>query len=157
MPTSRATRSIPINPRRPAARIPALRLSDLFLASIGTCAGFYVVQFCRSHRIDTDDLEITLEPIRDEERHRVAKIRLGLKLPTSFPAKYRAAIRRVIDQCAVKRHILEPPRVRSRRGVTARFLASPYLRSMSSPGICAGLGRRQWRRDRPDAWAAQLC
>ena len=67
------------------------------------------MQFCHSHQIDTDDLEITLEPIRDENRHRVAKLRLGLKLPAGFPSKYRAAIRRVIDQCAVKRHILEPP------------------------------------------------
>ncbi len=82
---------------------------DLFLASIATCAGYYVARFCDQRRIPTDGLGLTLEPIRDVERHRVGTIRLEVRLPPGFPDKYRPAIVRAIDQCAVKRHILEPP------------------------------------------------
>jgi putative redox protein len=82
---------------------------DLFLASIGTCAGYYAFQFCRQRRLPTDGLAVTLEPIRDPERHRVARIRIAVKLPTGFPEKYRPAILRAVDQCAVKRHIVDPP------------------------------------------------
>jgi ribosomal protein S12 methylthiotransferase accessory factor len=82
---------------------------DLFLAAIGTCAGLYAFQFCRQREIATDGLAVTLEPVHDPERRRVATVRIRVALPAGFPEKYRPAILRAIDQCAVKRHILEPP------------------------------------------------
>ena len=82
---------------------------DLFLASIATCAGFYALRFCQSRQIDSEGLGVTLEPIRDPETRRVARLRIELTLPPAFPDRYRKAILRAVDQCAVKRHILEPP------------------------------------------------
>ena len=37
-------------------------------------------------------------------------VRIAVQLPAGFPEKYRAAIERAIDHCAVKKHIVEPPR-----------------------------------------------
>lgn len=82
---------------------------DLFLASIGTCAGFYALRFCQSRGLETEGLAATLEPIRDADGHRVGRIRIDLRLPAGFPPRYRQAILRAVDQCAVKRHVLEPP------------------------------------------------
>ena len=82
---------------------------DLFLASIGTCAGFYALRFCQSRGIATEGLAVTLEPVRDPETRRIGRIRIDVRLPPGFPARYRRAVVRAIDQCAVKRHILEPP------------------------------------------------
>jgi ribosomal protein S12 methylthiotransferase accessory factor len=82
---------------------------DLFLASIGTCAGYYAFQFCRQRELSTEGLAVALETIFDSERHRIGRIRISVQLPESFPEKYRPAILRSIDQCSVKRHILEPP------------------------------------------------
>jgi len=82
---------------------------DVFLASIATCSGYYALRFCQQREIPIDGLELALEPVRDPEKGRLAKIRLELKLPAEFPEKYRRAIVRSIDQCAVKRHIMEPP------------------------------------------------
>lgn len=84
---------------------------DLFLASLGTCTGYYAARFCELKGIDPRELSITLETERDEERKRVGKINVALKLPPGFPDKYRKAIVRAADQCAVKRHIFEPPEV----------------------------------------------
>lgn len=83
---------------------------DLFLASIGTCAGLYALRFCQERDLSTEGLALTLDVERDPERKRLAAIRLEIRLPDGFPEKYRAAIVRAADQCAVKRHILEPPR-----------------------------------------------
>jgi ribosomal protein S12 methylthiotransferase accessory factor len=83
---------------------------DLFLASIATCMGYYAVSFCRERGIPTEGLGLTLEPIRDEEAKRVAELRIRLDLPPGFPEKYRSAIERAVDHCAVKKHVLEPPR-----------------------------------------------
>jgi ribosomal protein S12 methylthiotransferase accessory factor len=82
---------------------------DLFLASIGTCAGFYALRFCQSRGIATEGLVATLEPIRDPATRRIGRIQVELRLPAGFPEKYRPAILRAMDQCAVKKHILEPP------------------------------------------------
>ena len=82
---------------------------DLFLASIATCAGFYAAQFARSRDLPTEGLRVSLEPVKSDDRKRIATLRLLVDLPTGFPDKYRPALERAIDQCAVKRHIVEPP------------------------------------------------
>lgn len=82
---------------------------DLFLCSIGTCAGFYALRFCQERQIDTSELKLSLAFERVPEAKRVDKIRIEVKLPPGFPEKYRPAILRAIDQCTVKRHIVDPP------------------------------------------------
>lgn len=82
---------------------------DLFLASIATCMGFYALRFCQERNLSTEGLDLVLNPIRDPEKKRVAKIDVELKTPAGFPEKYRAALLRAVDLCAVKRHLQEPP------------------------------------------------
>jgi ribosomal protein S12 methylthiotransferase accessory factor len=82
---------------------------DLFLASIGTCAGIYVLQFCKKRDIDTNGLGVSLETIKDPETRRVTTMRIDVRLPAGFPEKYIPAVKRAVDQCTVKRHIIEPP------------------------------------------------
>jgi putative redox protein len=83
---------------------------ELFLASLGTCAGLYALRFCQQRGIDTAGLGLTLTTEKDPNAARIGLVRLEIQLPAAFPEKYRDAIVRAADQCAVKRHILEPPR-----------------------------------------------
>ena len=82
---------------------------DLFLASIATCAGFYALRFCQQREIATEGLGVSMEVIRGEKR--IETLRIDLRLPPAFPEKYRDAIVRAIDQCAVKKAIMDPPRI----------------------------------------------
>ena len=82
---------------------------DYFLASIGTCAGFYVMRFLEQRELPVDGVSLTLRTEKDPVTRRISKITLDLGLPGTFPDKYEKAILRAIDQCSVKRHILEPP------------------------------------------------
>ena len=83
---------------------------DLFFASIATCMGFYALRFCQERGLSTEGLGLTLDPIREQEGKRVTLVRIAVQLPAGFPEKYRGAIERAIDHCAVKKHIVEPPR-----------------------------------------------
>ncbi|HYQ83922.1 MAG TPA: OsmC family protein [Rubrobacter sp.] len=83
---------------------------DLFLASLGTCAGLYALRFCQQRGIETQGLGLTLVTEREPDGKRLALVRLEIELPAGFPEKYREAIVRSVDQCAVKRHIVDPPR-----------------------------------------------
>ena len=82
---------------------------DLFLASIATCMGFYALRFCQERGIATEGLGLSLETVRDVEKKRLATIKVALTLPPGFPEKYMGAIQRAVDQCAVKKHMVEPP------------------------------------------------
>ena len=82
---------------------------DLFLASIGTCAGLYALKFCRQRNLDTEGLALRLTLEKDDTGKHISRVRLEVLLPPAFPEKYREAILRAVDQCKVKRHILEPP------------------------------------------------
>ncbi len=82
---------------------------DLFLVSLGTCSGYYALRFCQERGIPTEGLSLSLATERDEARKRFSKVRIEIRLPEGFPEKYRAAILRAVDQCSVKRHVVEPP------------------------------------------------
>ncbi|MBV9067873.1 MAG: OsmC family protein [Acidobacteria bacterium] len=83
---------------------------DLFLASIGTCMGFYALRFCQERNLSTEGLGLTLEPLREGDGKRMTALRIAVELPSAFPEKYRGAIERAIDHCAVKNQIVNPPR-----------------------------------------------
>jgi ribosomal protein S12 methylthiotransferase accessory factor len=82
---------------------------NLFLASIATCMSFYALRFCQERGIPTEGLGFSFDVEQDEPKKRVLAFRAALALPAGFPEKYRDAIRRAVDQCTVKRHLLEPP------------------------------------------------
>lgn len=84
---------------------------DLFLVSLSTCAGFYALRFCQERGLPTEGLGVTMDWERSPETKLLAKIRISVKLPEGFPEKYRSAILRATDQCAVKKHLVSPPAI----------------------------------------------
>ena len=84
---------------------------DLFLASLGTCAGWYVLSFCRGRDIPLDGISLVQRMERDAEKKLFTKITIEIALPPSFPDKYKQAVVRAAEQCAVKRHLSEPPAI----------------------------------------------
>lgn len=84
-----------------------------FLASIGTCAGIYVLGFCRQRGIDTAGIHLT-QRVRGDGAGHVADVEIDVHLPPGFPAKYREAVLRAADHCAVKEHLRRPPEIRIR-------------------------------------------
>lgn len=83
----------------------------LFLASIGTCAGIYVKFFCDQRGIPTDNIYLTQKLDFNPTSHLYEKIVLDINLPATFPEKYLEAVKKAADQCAVKRHLLNPPKI----------------------------------------------
>lgn len=84
---------------------------DLFLVSLGTCAGFYALRFCQERQIATEGLSLSMDWERSPETKLIANMRISITLPAGFPEKYRAAIVRATDQCTVKKHLAAPPKI----------------------------------------------
>lgn len=82
---------------------------DLFLFSIATCAGYYFLAFCRERQIPTEGARVYMRMEKDPETKRISRVIIDLHLPPDFPQKYQAAVKRAVDNCTVKVHILNPP------------------------------------------------
>lgn len=81
---------------------------QLFLASIGTCAGIFVQGFCAARGLPTEGLRI-VEKASFGDDGVLAAVELELELPPGFPEKYRDAVAKVAEQCSVKRAIAAQP------------------------------------------------
>jgi len=84
---------------------------DLFLASLATCAGVYMLQFLRKRRLPVEGASLIMRTEKDERTRMITNVVLNLHLPPSFPEKYREAIVHAVNLCAVKKHLLKPPEI----------------------------------------------
>ena len=82
---------------------------DLFLASIGTCAGIYALGFMQQRGIDPAGSKLTMRTRYNAQAGLIDHIELELTTPPGFPDKYRDAVINAMELCAVKKHLQQPP------------------------------------------------
>ena len=82
---------------------------DLFVSSIGTCAGIFVLSFLQERNISFDDTKLVLKTQRNPETHMISKITIDINLNDNFPEKYKNAVKSAADLCSVKKHFINAP------------------------------------------------
>jgi putative redox protein len=82
---------------------------EVFLSSIGTCAGIYVLGFCRQRNLPIEGIRIVQRIHHDRSTGMVGKIDLEIQTPPDFPEKYLPSLIRSAELCAVKKHLENPP------------------------------------------------
>ncbi|MBI5960172.1 MAG: OsmC family protein [Chloroflexi bacterium] len=81
----------------------------LFLASMGTCAGVYVLGFCKQRGLSTEGIRIVQHTRSNPLTHMVENVEIDIQLPLDFPEQYKSAVIRSAELCAVKKHLENPP------------------------------------------------
>jgi len=81
----------------------------IFLASIGMCSAVYMRSFLAQRSIPFNEVVINQKMEYDQSAGMVKSIEIELDLPSQFPEKYKGAIKKVVDQCLVKRHLIDTP------------------------------------------------
>lgn len=82
---------------------------EIFLASIGTCAGIYVLGFCRQRDLSTDGIRILQRNHPNRATGMMDRIELEIQVPPSFPSQYYEALVRSAELCKVKKTLEHPP------------------------------------------------
>lgn len=82
---------------------------DLFLVSIATCVGYYVLKFCQQRDLPTEDIRITQNHHPNRETGLMDKIDIEIQIPSSFPKQYHSALIRSAELCKVKKSLENPP------------------------------------------------
>ena len=85
--------------------------TELLVASLAACIGFYAERFMRRHGLTTDGLKISCTYTWAENPHRVGGVELDLEVAGLTQAK-RVAFTRVIEHCTVHNTLAQPPLVR---------------------------------------------
>lgn len=82
---------------------------DFFLASLATCAGFFVLRFCQKRDLPAEGIRVVQRHEMDEESKTLKRVVISVETPESFPSKYLGALARSVEQCSVKRAIAAQP------------------------------------------------
>ena len=91
---------------------------EVFLSSIGTCAGIYVLGFCQQRGLCTDGIQIAQRIHSNRLNGMIDQIDLEIHVPPTFPEKYRDSLIRSAELCKVKKHLEKPPRFKITTEVT---------------------------------------
>lgn len=81
----------------------------VFLSSIGTCAGIYVLGFCNQRGLSAEGIRIVQRTHTDPGTRMIGEVDLEIQVPPDFPEKYRDSLVRSAELCAVKKHLEKPP------------------------------------------------
>ena len=87
----------------------ALSPFDLFMVSIGTCAGWYVKSFCQQRNLSEEGIRLEQKTRFNPEKRLIDKIEIEIHLPADFPEKYREALIKAAGACTVKKHVMDAP------------------------------------------------
>ena len=82
---------------------------DLFLASIATCAGIYVLGFCQKRGLSTTGIQIIQRAHSNPASGMIEQIDIEIHVPPGFPEKYLDSLIRSAELCKVKKHLEQPP------------------------------------------------
>ncbi len=84
---------------------------ELFLSSMGTCAGIYVLGFCQQRGIDPAGIELVQQMTFDPQSRLLDEVKIEIRLPSTFPEKYAPAAVSAAQLCLVKKTLEHPPKI----------------------------------------------
>jgi putative redox protein len=88
--------------------------TELFVAGLAACVGFYAERFLHRHAIATEGLRVECDFTMSQDRPaRVSGIDLQVFTPARFPASRREALLRVVEHCTVHNSLRQAPTVRT--------------------------------------------
>jgi uncharacterized OsmC-like protein len=74
---------------------------ELFIASLGSCVGAFVAQYCGRSGIDAADMTVNVTFDKMENPTRLVNLKVRVELPHGRCADREKAIRRVAEHCPV--------------------------------------------------------
>lgn len=90
----------------------AVTPTELFVASLASCVGFYARRYLARHHLPARGLTVTADYTLGLRPARVTDVRVGIQVPDGVPADRLEALLAVASHCTVHNSLTEPPAVR---------------------------------------------
>ena len=84
---------------------------EFLLASLGTCAGFYAVQYLRTRSLAADGLRVTVHAEKAAGPARLGSFRIEILAPGLEDERHRQGVLRAAQSCLIHNTLLNAPAI----------------------------------------------
>jgi uncharacterized OsmC-like protein len=84
---------------------------ELMLASLATCAGYYIVQYLKVRNLPVDGLAVLTRAHKAQQPARLGAFQIVIHPPPGMGDRELAGIRRAAEKCLIHNTLLHPPSI----------------------------------------------
>ena len=84
---------------------------ELLLASLGTCAGYYAVEYLKARKLPVEGLRVRVTAEKAKAPARLASFKVEVSLPEALDALRREGVIRAIHSCLIHNTLTHPPKI----------------------------------------------
>jgi putative redox protein len=84
---------------------------ELFLASLGACAGFYAAQYLRKHKLAQEGTVVRVTAEKAKDPARLDNFCIYIELPETLSETHSAGVEAAVHHCLIHNTLLHPPKV----------------------------------------------
>jgi uncharacterized OsmC-like protein len=85
---------------------------EFLLASLGSCAAFYAVQYLKARKLALGGVEVSVTAEKLKQPARVGNFRVQVTCPVPLTADQEAGLMRSVESCLIHNTLLSPPEMR---------------------------------------------
>jgi putative redox protein len=85
---------------------------ELMLASLGTCAGYYAVQYLKNWKLPMDGLRLRVTAEKVKPPARLDEFRIEIDYLEVLDARHREGLVRAVNSCLIHNTLLHSPTIR---------------------------------------------
>jgi uncharacterized OsmC-like protein len=84
---------------------------ELLLASLGSCAAFYAVQYLKTRSLADNGVEVSVSAEKLKQPARLGNFRIHVASPVALTAEQREGMMRSVHHCLIHNTLLTPPEI----------------------------------------------
>ena len=84
---------------------------ELMLASLGSCAAFYAVQYLKTRKLATHGVEVSVSAGKLQQPPRLGNFHVRVHCPVPLSAEQTEGLMRSVRHCLIHNTLLTPPQV----------------------------------------------
>jgi uncharacterized OsmC-like protein len=85
---------------------------ELLLASLGSCAAFYAVQYLKARNLDDCGVEVSVTAEKLKQPARIGNFRIKVSCPVPLSEEQEQGLMRSVHHCLVHNTLLNPPEIK---------------------------------------------
>jgi putative redox protein len=84
---------------------------ELFLAALGSCAGFYAALYLRKHRLALEGTRIRVHADKLKNPARMDNFRIEVEVPDGLSPEQKSGVEESVHHCLIHNTLLSPPKI----------------------------------------------
>jgi len=89
----------------------AMTPPELLLAALGSCAGFYAVQYLRNHKLSDRGTRVRVAAEKLKNPARIDNFSIEVETPADLGEEHRKGVEDAVHHCLIHNTLLHPPQI----------------------------------------------